>query len=185
MEATALFGYIGLLCIFITIIIGLLLSYIGSLISMKAGAPFVPSFKKDLKVLKKLELEKNKKILDLGCGNWKALRFFKKNFNIQKWVGYDVNFAAIIQWKLINKFKWIKNINLNKKNFKKANLKEYKYIYIYLFPELLEKIEDWLFENISQNTIIISNSFEFDNRKAFRILTNQDNKDKIYMYKKN
>jgi hypothetical protein len=71
------------------------------------------------------------------------------------------------------------NTKLYKQDFLKINnLKDYDYIYLYLFPEFMAKIEDWIFKNKSKNTIIISNSFKFAKHKPFKIIDK-----KIYLYK--
>jgi len=151
------------------------ISFWKSLLSTKV--PYVGSFNRQLEMMKKLNLKKWKKIIDLWCGDGKALRFFEKQFWL-KGTGYDINSFAILYWKLVNKI--VKsNINLYKQDFTKIeNLKDFDYIYIYLFPEFMEKIEDWIFENKNKDTIIISNSFQFKKNRPFQIID-----EKIYLYK--
>jgi len=151
------------------------ISFAKSLYTTKV--PYVWSFSRQLDIMKDLNLKKWKKIIDLWCGDGKALRFFEKEFWLNgTW--YDINSFAILYWKILNKIKK-SNVKLYKKDFTKINnLKDFDYIYIYLFPEFMEKIEDWIFENKWKNTIIISNSFKFKKHKAFKIL-----KEKIYLYK--
>jgi len=150
-------------------------SFAKSLFSTKV--PYVWSFQRQLDIMKDLNLQEWKKIVDLWCGDGKALRFFEKEFNL-KWTWYDINSFAILYGKLLNKIKKSKN-NIYKKDFTKIkNLDDFDYIYVYLFPKFMEKIEDWVFENKWKNTIIISNSFQFKKHKPFKILKN-----KIYLYK--
>jgi len=146
-------------------------------------APFVSSFAKDLKLMKQLNLIRWKKIVDLWCGSSRALRFFKSEFWLI-WEGYDINFFAIILWKLLNRIKWFK-INLFWKNFFQADLKKYDYVYIFLLPLQLAYIEDRVFDNINKNCIVISNSFQFKKNKAFDIIKNKKWYGVIYLYKKN
>jgi len=168
-----------ILCIILAVIIGLtafyFISFIKSLFISKV--PYVWSFNRQLKIIKKLNLDKWKNIVDLWCWDWKALRFFEKEFWLN-WVWYDINSFAILYWKVLNKITWSK-IKLYKQDFTKLkNLKDYNYIYLYLFPEFMEKIEDWIFQNKWENTIIISNSFKFKKHKPFKIVEK-----KIYLYK--
>jgi len=149
-------------------------SFIKSLYSTKV--PYVWSFNRQLKILKNLNLKKWAKIVDLWCGDGKALRFFEKEFWL-KWTWYDINSFAINYWKLINKIQK-NNIKLIKSNFIWKNISWYDYIYLYLFPEFMEKIEDWIFESKDKNSIIISNSFKFKRHKPFEIIWK-----KIYLYK--
>ncbi len=138
--------------------------------------PYVWSFNRQLKIIKQLDLTEWKKIVDLWCGDGKALRFFEKQFWL-KWVWYDINGFAILYGKLINKIKK-SDIILKKENFIWKNLKEFDYIYIYLFPEFMEKIEGWIFESKKRDTIIISNSFVFKKHEPFKIVWK-----KIYLYR--
>lgn len=154
------------------------------LITWFKKAPYVPSFDVHLKVMKQhLKLEKWSTIVDLGCGDGKALRFFSKEFWL-KCVGYDLNPFVILYGKIINFLLWFKYISLIRSNFSKAQLAHYDYVYVYLFPNQLLAIEDWIFEHISKDCIIISNSFTFDKHEPFEIIYNQKNKKVIYIYKK-
>lgn len=145
-------------------------------------APFVPSFNKDLKLMKQLDIVRWKKIVDLGCGNAKALRFFQSEF----WLigdGYDINFFAIILAKLFNKIWWYK-IRVFWKNLYKADLKKYDYIYVFLFPWQLANMEDWLWNNMRKDCIVISNSFYFKKNKPFKVIKNKKWYGIVYLYKK-
>ncbi|MCF7835017.1 class I SAM-dependent methyltransferase [Candidatus Gracilibacteria bacterium] len=131
--------------------------------------------------MKNLKLVKGKKILDLGCSNGKALRFFESEFNL-KGEGYDINFFSVMWGKLLNKIKG-SEIKLHWKNFFKADLKKYDYIYVYLLPVQMEYIEDWLFENMGKNIIIVSNTFEFKKNQPFEVIKNDKGKGRIFLYK--
>lgn len=69
-------------------------------------------------------------------------------------------------------------------NLKKAQLQHYDYVYIYLWPEQLITIEDWMFEYISKNCIIISNSFTFVKHLPFDVIHDERGKKVIYLYRK-
>ena len=147
-------------------------------------APYVPSFNYHLNLMKKwLKLKRWAKLIDLGCGDGKALRFFTQNFWLQC-EGYDINPVALRYGKVINRRKGIKNIKMIKARFEKADLKKYEYIYTYLFPNQLADIEKRVFSNISDKAIIISNSFQFAQHKPFETLKNNKGKDSIFLYKK-
>lgn len=147
--------------------------------------PYVPSYNEDLARMKeKLKLESWKTMIDLGCWDGKALRFFAKNFAITKWVGYDFNGFAILYGKILNKFYKVDNIELHKWDFLKVDISKFDYIYVYLLPEYLEKIEDFIFSNVGNNAIIISNTFKFKNHKPFEVTTNEKGKDRILLYRK-
>lgn len=148
--------------------------------------PYVPSYNEDLVRMKeKLKLEPAKTMIDLWCWDGKALRFFAKNFWISKWVGYDFNYSAIIYGKIINQFLKIDNIELHKWNFLKIDISKFDYIYVYLLDTYLEKIEDFVFENMWDDAIIISNTFKFKKHTPYEVTTNEKGRDRILLYKKN
>ncbi len=157
---------------------------LGPMITGFKKAPYVPSFDYHLRVMKKhLKLRKWAKIVDLGCGDGKALRFFDKAFGlIGTW--YDLNPFVIWYGRLSNRLFWYRHIKFIRANFLKAQLKEYNYIYIYLWPAQLLFIEDWMFEHMSKDAIIISNSFTFGKHKPFDIIHDEHNKKVIYLYRK-
>lgn len=154
-----------------------------SLLKPSKIAPYVSSFNRHLELMKKIEIKKWAKILDLGCGDGKALRFFSQQFDVKSCHGYDLNLYAIIYWKILNSIYWHKNIHIKQWNFLKADLKWYDYIYVYLWTSQLAEIEDRLRENKDKDTIIISNSFEFTKHKEFDSINNSKGKKSIFLYK--
>jgi SAM-dependent methyltransferase len=157
---------------------------LGPLITGFKKAPYVPSFNSHLIVMKQhLKLKKGAKIVDLGCGDGKALRFFSKEFRL-KGTGYDLNPFVIFYGKLSNFLLWYKDIILIRANFKKASLQHYPYVYMYLFPNQLAAIEDWVFDQVSKDAIIISNSFTFVKHQPYDIITDELGKKVIYLYRK-
>jgi len=161
-----------------------LISTFKSMIST-GWVPYISTFDKDLYVIKKhLELKEWKKIVDLGCWDGKVLRFIAQKFNLTKIDWFDLNGFAIHYWKFLNKLFWIKNIHLERKNFKKVDISWYDYIYVYLMPDCLAKIEDWLFGNMWKETIIISNTFTFEKHQPYDTIRNKKGNPRIHFYKK-
>jgi hypothetical protein len=65
------------------LVISIIFFLVGSIIAdiQASGVPYVPSYTTDLQRMKeKLHLDEKKTMIDLGCGDGKALRFFVKNF---------------------------------------------------------------------------------------------------------
>ncbi len=147
-------------------------------------APYVPSFRYHLNLMKKhLQLEKWAKIVDLWCGDGKALRFFTTVFWLQgTW--YDLNPFVIHYGRVLDLLLWFRDIVLIRSNFTQAQLKEYTYVYLYLWPEQMISIEDRVFEHVSKNTVIISNSFTFIKHKSFDSIHDEHGKKVIYLYRK-
>ena len=146
-------------------------------------AIYAPSFTKHLQLMKKwLPLVAGKSLLDLWCGDGKALRFFSRYYWVTcQW--YDINSFAIFYGKVINRIQWYK-MKLFLKDFKYAPIAHVDYIYLYLFPEQLAVIEDWLFSWIKDGTILISTTFHFKKHIPFQTIKDRKWQDRIFLYKK-
>jgi ubiquinone/menaquinone biosynthesis C-methylase UbiE len=139
-------------------------------------SPYVGSFQRQLELMKQLDLEKWKTIVDLGCWDGKVLRFFEKEFWL-KWIWYDLNSFAIIWWRLLNKIKK-SDIKLFKWDFTKQDISKFDYIFMYLMPSVMKELEGRVFENKWENSIVIVNTFPFPNKKPFKVIWW-----KIFLYK--
>lgn len=82
-----------------------------------------------------------KKLIDMGSWTWKMLRFFwKKNFwCVTTW--YEIDLANSIIARILNKI-FVKQTTIIRWNYFISNLADFDIIYIYLYPELVSKIED-------------------------------------------
>jgi hypothetical protein len=174
--------FLLVIILWLTIFAGILV--LGPIITWFKKAPYVPSFDYHLRVMKQhLKLKKGSTIVDLWCGDGKALRFFREEFWL-KGVWYDLNPFVIWYGKVLNFLLWFTNVRLIKADLKKAQLSHYDYIYLYLWPEQLIVLEDRIFAHMWEKTIIISNSFTFIKHKPFDIVYDEHKKKVIYLYKK-
>jgi len=146
-------------------------------------APYVGTFNYQLKLMKrKLKLKAGKTLVDLGCGDGKAMRFLQKTYNLKYCEGYDLNRVAICRGKLLNLVLRVKKVHIKRKNFLKIDLSKYDYIYLYLLPDQLAKIENWIWETCKKDVVIVTNSFQFAKHKPKKILKNKKGKGVIYLY---
>jgi len=147
--------------------------------------PYVPSFDKDLALIQdSLWLQAWKTLLDLWCGDGKALRYLVKHYKLISWTGYEISRHARLLGRFLNRKKWVKNITLLHQSFYDADVQQYDYIYCYLMPFVMKNIESRLQKNISKDTMIIVNSFKFPNWKPFKVIKGGNGKDKIFLYRK-
>ena len=153
------------------------------LFSTTKKAPYIPSFDRQLELMKQLKLKKNSTIVDLWCGDWKVLRFFSQEHGVKSADWFDINYYAIFKWKILNKRHNITNVNLYRKDLFKVDLKKYDYIYVYLWATQLVIMEDWLWKDKNKDTVIISNSFQFKKHKPFKVYKNDKWVDTIFLYK--
>jgi len=149
--------------------------------------PQVSTFKSDFEVLrkwlKKYDL-KWKKIVDLWSGIWKVIRFFEKEFGMKAtWCEIDLSNTIIA--KILNKI-FKSKTKVIRWNYFKTDLKEYDFIYVYLFPELMEKVEEKIWSDAKKWTIVFVNAFKFQKHKPIDIFykkVKNKTKEKILVYK--
>ncbi|MFA7298888.1 MAG: hypothetical protein WC010_04565 [Candidatus Absconditabacterales bacterium] len=147
-------------------------------------AMYVPSFDRHIKLMKNnLKLVRGKRLVDLGCGDGKAMRFFTKTFGLHC-DGYELQRFPYLYGKLINYVLGYTKLKIYKQDFSQTNLKRYDYIYIYLLPIQMAAIEPRIFKNMNPNSIIISNSFQFVIHKPYKIIKDKKGKPSIFLYKK-
>lgn len=74
-------------------------------------------------------------------------------------------------------------MRLFRSDFQQAKLDHYDYIYLYLWPEQLKDIEDWIFSHIDKRTILISNSFMFVSHRPYKEIFDTTGKVVLRLYR--
>lgn len=174
-------------CIFVIIFVATLFYFGDMLFSLirSRWVPYVPSFDRDLALMQDgLWLQANKTLLDLWCGDGKALRYLVKHYQLKQWIGYEISRHAVLLGKFLNWKNGIANITLIHQSLYTADLKKYDYIYCYLMPFVMENMEIWLQKNIKKDTIIIVNSFRFPHWTPYKIIKDARGRDKVFLYRK-
>jgi hypothetical protein len=128
----------------------------------------VPIKKKYIKeILLFCDLKSNDIIYDFGSGDGRILFTAIKEFNVLKAVGYEISFLPYIFSKILIKIKNLENkIFIKRKNFLKDNdFKEATFIYMYLFPEVVDKLVYQIDKFCKKNIKILSVDFKIDLNK--------------------
>jgi hypothetical protein len=156
------------------------------------GVPYTGSLQQHLHLIKKTgTLYHNRKRIDLGCWDWKALRYFAKHLKIKSWIWYDVNKYAIQSGNIQNKIYWSNNLSYFHQNFiqKPASIDraQTEIVYLYLFPHIMKDITQILEERTKKWTIIICNTFPLEQVGKITLTKEikQNNKTRIFIYEKN
>lgn len=155
--------------------------------------PFIPTPKKTLlKILKEIEIEPNKKFYDLGCGDGRVIFLFYKKQPRAFYYGIEKKFFPYLLAKIKLFFLKIKDkkisqkINFLFKDIFKTDLSSIDYLYLYLTPNLLEKIEPKLLKELKKGTKIISCDFPLKNFSLIKEI-NLNNKKlgkRVFIYQK-
>ncbi len=179
-------NYLELATLISILIILLIVSYyyfLSMVNNIKYKVPQVSTFSSDFKILKenlwKYDL-KGKKMADLWSWIWKIIRFFEKEFGAEvTW--YEIDASNVLIAKIINKI-FSSKTKVIKWNYFEADLKQYDFIYVYLFPCLMEKVEEKIFSDSKKWTYVFVNAFKFKNHKPIEIFYKKG-KEKIFVYK--
>lgn len=148
------------------------------------SAMYVPSFDRHIKLMKEhLTLVRWKRLVDLWCGDGKAMRFFFRTFGVQC-DGYEIQYFPHLYGKILNRLFGYPDLRLLKKDFLLADIHVYDYIYVYLLPTQMAAIEDRIFKHMKADAIIISNSFQFAKHKPYDTITDKNGKPSIFLYRK-
>lgn len=147
-------------------------------------AMYVPSFNRHIKLMKdNLKLTSWKNLIDLGCWDGKAMRFFSREFGLIC-DGYELQRFPYVYGRFLNRILWYPYLHLYRKDFFQADLVRYPYIYVYLLPGQMAEIESWIFERMHPHAIIISNSFQFKVHEPYEVIKDAKGKPSIFLYKK-
>ena len=175
-----------LLIFFLCLLLLALLFLLSGIISIIFGAPYVPVSKNLVQqILSFGNLSKDDIFYDLGCGDGRTLISSIYDFNVSKAVGYEVSPWPYFKALLLIKNAKFKKISLYRKNCLKADIKQATFIYLYLFPELVNKIAYKISKECPPKTKILCVSFPIDvtRHKEFHFLKSTKLKDKIiYLY---
>jgi len=173
-----------ILSIFISIIIFILLIF--SVIQLfniifRGYAPLFSTNKNFIKkILQKFDTNKKYNIYELGCGFAKFLFIAEKKFLNSKYIGIEYSFLPYLLTKI--KIKLTKSkIKIIQANFLKIDLKDADIIYLYLIPDIMQKLGKKIKNECKPGTIIISHRFSIPEIKLEKILNFNNNK--FYFYK--
>ena len=124
------------------------------------GAPYVPTFERDLvKILKEINLPKKALVIDLGSGDGKLLVLAaKKNYHV---IGYELN---PILW-LITKIRLRKypHATVRLKSLWRADVKDADLVFTFMATKFMPKLEKKLVSEMKPDSYFASYVFALPN----------------------
>jgi len=123
------------------------------------GSPYVSTKNKQVDlILKELKPKKGKIFYELGCGDGRMVRKAVKKYGVFGF-GFDIN-PLLLWWaKFLAKKDRLKNIFFEQKNILKINYQKVDYVYLFLLPELIAKLQKKLEDELPKKAIIVSHGF--------------------------
>ncbi len=148
--------------------------------------PYAPVRDEDVKIIfNRLKSIKNlegqrKTFVDLGSGDGRIIfEAIRRGFDA---IGYDLNFVLniIAFWKA--KFKGIKNAKFYRKDFFRLDLSNIDIVFVYLYPNVLAKLEDKFLKELKAGTLVVS--VDYPLQKMKQIDFSKEGKYKLFIYEK-
>src|SRR3989344_2464479 len=169
---------LGIILTFVTALL-LLVILIGFFFTIDTflDLPYVATKRDKIETIIKLAtIKKNETVVDLGSGDGRLL--FAAAEKGAKAIGYELNPFLIALTLIHTKLKGLGNqIEIEKKNMWKADLKIADVIFVYSLKKSIKKFEDFVYKNATPGTRIVVNLHSFPDKKPIKV------KDGIYLYK--
>ncbi|MBU4350977.1 hypothetical protein L6250_01875 [Candidatus Parcubacteria bacterium] len=145
------------------------------------GAIWVPTKKKDYERIAILAgLRPGMVFYDLGSGSADLLFYLSKKYKI-RCVGIEISPILYLYSKI--KAIFFKNVQIRYGNFLKYDLSEADVIYVFLLPKIYEKLQEKLYNDAKNESLIILSAWPFKDAKYLK--TNEkDRKLTYFLYKK-
>lgn len=154
-------------------------AFLGFLITR---VPFVPTYASDIEfAVKKLGITSADIFYDLGSGDGKVV-FLVNKLSGASCVGYELTWWTHLLAKVKSKFKNQNGkLEFRNQNFFKANWIEANYIYGYLYPPLMGRVEEKFLADCKPGSIAIIRDFPFPNLKPTEVFY-MPKEHEIYIY---
>lgn len=138
-------------------------------VSLWLLVPYVPTPKKVVEfMIERANLKGSETIYDLGCGDARILIATKKKFPGVRAIGYELPVGV---WLLAKIRIWAskQNVIVHLQNYLKADLSDADVIFLYLVPEVMQKLCRKLEKELKPGTRVISHGFKFPDKEPLKV----------------
>ncbi|MEI6533398.1 MAG: class I SAM-dependent methyltransferase [Candidatus Roizmanbacteria bacterium] len=159
-----MFIILYIVCILVLLLFLILFCIYGIalIISILGGAPYIPTNQNHIRdIFKYIHFKQTDIFLELGCGDGRVVRSIVKLFGV-KGIGIDINPMLVSYADFLSKIEKL-SIQFIRTNILTYSYKDADIIYMFLLPNLMNKIESKIENETKKGTIIISHRFKFDN----------------------
>jgi SAM-dependent methyltransferase len=176
--------YLAVIFLILIFIISVAIYLLGLIYSSLRGSPYVPTKRKILQdILKKSGLKKGETFIDIGCGDGRVVEIAAELFQANA-VGIDIN--PLLIWRA--RFRALLKPQSNRVGYSVANInnydfKKFKVIYVFLMPELIDKISHKLEKAVLNKSTIISHGFKVNRLEKYLKETIPSKTFPTYIYK--
>lgn len=158
--------YLLLLLILLLFLIFMSFYSLSLIYSSIKGSPYVATKNKAItEMFKQIKFNKGKKFLELGSGDGRISRYVASKYKVYA-TGVDVNILLVWWARFLTKnHKLDKFVKFKIENIFKTDYREFDYLYIFLMPDLIKKLEPKLKKELKKGAIIISHGFPIEELK--------------------
>jgi SAM-dependent methyltransferase len=175
--------YFIFIILFILFLIGTSIFLLGLIFSILKGAPYVPTSKGIIKdILKHAQLKKGLRFLELGAGTGRIVEEAVSKYGVNG-TGVEINPLLFSGAKLRGWLSKLDTLVFIQKDVRDISYENYDRIYLYLFPALIEKIQDKFVSETKKGTIFISHGFRIPALKEKLFYTLEGHAFKTFYYK--
>ncbi len=146
--------------VMLLLLIYLLLYFLSMIISDFFGVPFVPTRGRSIsEIFDEVRFRKRDVFYDLGCGDGRLTFYVWQKFGIKS-IGIELN--PLLHWYTSLKKRLIKadRTIFLKKDLFDVDLRDATVIYVFLFPEVLDRLSRKLSRECRKGTLIVSHGFK-------------------------
>lgn len=173
----------NLILLFLVFLFFLMLFYLASSFwgFLRTKVPFVPTHVEDIReIAKSLAIDSRHTFFDLGSGSGRVVFLIEKITGARS-RGYEFTYFWYL-WSVLKKRLLGSRAKFIRGDFFGKNWSEADFIYAYLYPPLMNRVEEKYQADCKPGTVAILRDFSFPNLKPISILKTASNH-KIYIYK--
>lgn len=147
------------------------------------GAPWVPTWKKDIDRITQLaQLKAGESFVELGCGNARICRGVRKAHADVDITGVELSLLQYLVGCVQNIISGA-NIQMHLQNAFKHDLSQHDVVYMFLMPETYEKIQDKLEQELKPGARVITYTWPIPGWEPTQVNTSDDTP-VLYLYER-
>jgi hypothetical protein len=149
-----------------------------------SGAPWLPSWKKDIRaVLREIDFKPTDVIYDLGSGDGRWLLEVAKYYKVKKIIGYEISFLFYFWSRIKILFSGYPQIQVKFKDLFKADFAQADIIFCFLLPKTIAKLKSKFESEMKPGSLLVSYTFKLHDHNPEKIVKISQNSLPIYLYR--